>query len=478
MKSVTDPFPKGCMGSERFRIPAMLTTQKGTVLAACDARWNHGEDSAGNLETVIARSSDGGRSWERQFVNYFADVEDSSNRCIFSAGFIDPLLAQDRLGNLYLLADMCPAFVGAFAAYGIVCGQQNGGRHPNGRLALKEIETSTQAETQELNEDTYPYYAGEADADGYSPVLCIKDDKPHEAYLLDEEWYLYQRIGDTIERVLIPQLDNEGNRTSKRIHANIFFAASPMKAYPAFHIVCRVSKDDGKTWSKMQDVSAQIEGAGFTAVCPGRGYSYLYQEKERMIFPIYDNNLGTEFASVIYTEDQGKTWKRGQRAKDTGCREDGSFIKSSESQVVELPDKRLRMYSRNMIYEITYADSFDGGKTWSAYQREALLPYCGNCMVSVINYSRQIEGKSVLLASYPAGNAEPYHRSNGMIAVGLIEESGEVNWKYHYPVNQGCFWYSCLTELENGEIALLYEYESTALRYTVYTIEELCGQRK
>ena len=80
-------FPKGCMGSERFRIPAMLTTQKGTVLAACDARWNHGEDSAGNLETVIARSSDGGRSWERQFVNYFADVEDSSNRCIFSAGF-------------------------------------------------------------------------------------------------------------------------------------------------------------------------------------------------------------------------------------------------------------------------------------------------------------------------------------------------------------------------------------------------------
>ena len=56
MKSVTDPFPKGCMGSERFRIPAMLTTQKGTVLAACDARWNHGEDSAGNLETVIARS--------------------------------------------------------------------------------------------------------------------------------------------------------------------------------------------------------------------------------------------------------------------------------------------------------------------------------------------------------------------------------------------------------------------------------------
>ena len=477
MKKVTEPFAKGCMGSEAFRIPSMLVTRGGTLVAACDARWEHGMDSAGNLETVAARSCDGGVRWERQFVNHFEDVVDGTDRCIFSAGFIDPALAEDSAGNLYLLADLCPAFVGARSVNGMVCGQQNAGRNPNGRLALKDIESCTCAETQELTAETYPYYAGDAAGDGYFPVLRVCDDAPYESYVLDDEWYLYQRSGvdAAVRPVMIPQLDGNGSATSKLVHANIFFAASPVKAYPAFHIVCRVSRDEGRTWSRMQEVSAQIDGAGFTAVCPGRGYAHLYQGRERMVFPIYDNNLGTEFASVIYTEDGGETWKRGQRADQTGYTEEGVCVKSSESQVVGLPDGRLRMYSRNMIQEVTYADSFDGGETWCAFRREPALHYCGNCMVSVINYSRPIQEKPVLLASYPGGDDEPYHRVNGVIAIGLIQENGEVDWKYHYPVNHGDFHYSCLTELADGSVALWYEYEEAAMRYEVYTMEELMG---
>lgn len=477
MRTVTDPFVKGCMGSETFRIPAMLVTREGTLVAACDARWGHGKDSAGNLETVAARSCDGGVSWERQFVNHFEDVADGTDRCIFSAGFIDPALAEDAAGNLYLLVDLCPAFVGARAVNGMVCGQQNGGRHPNGRLALKDIESYKCAETQELTADTYPYYAGEPDGDGYLPVLRMCDDEPYGGYMLDDEGYLYQRgaADAAVNPVMIPQLDGNGARTSKLVHANIYFAASPIKAYPAFHIICRVSRDGGKTWGRMQDVSAQIDGVGFTAICPGRGYAHTHQGRERIVFPIYDNNLGAEFASVIYTEDGGATWKRGQRADQTGYTEDGVCVKSSESQVVGLPDGRLRMYSRNMIREITYADSPDGGGTWSAYQREPALRYCGNCMVSVINYSRPVQGKPVLLASYPGGDDEPYRRVGGVIAIGLVQETGEVRWKYHYQVNREDFHYSCLTELPDGSVALWYEYEEAAMRYAVYSMEELMG---
>lgn len=475
MKKMTDPFAKGCMGSKAFRIPSILTTRGGAIVAACDARWEHGRDCAGNLETVVARSTDGGESWERQFVNHFEDVVDGTDRCIFSAGFIDPALAEDSAGNLYLLTDLCPAFVGGHAVNGMVCGQQNGGRHANGRLALKDIESRLHAETQELTADTYPYYVGEADENGYCPVLRMCDNEPYKAYLIDEAWYLYQRSGADakIEPVMIPQLNGSGDETADLIHANIFFAASPIKAYPAFHIICRVSRDGGRTWGKMQDVSAQIGGVGFTAVCPGRGYVHTYYDRERIVFPIYDNNLGPEFASVIYTEDGGTTWIRGQRADQTGYTQEGACVKSSESQVVGLPDGRLRMFSRNMICEITYADSFDGGRTWSAYQREPMLHYCGNCMVSVINYSRPVEGKPALIASYPGGDDELYRRVNGVIAVGLIQETGEIQWKYHYPVNQEMYQYSCLTELPDGRIALWYEYEEAAIRYEVYSIEEL-----
>ena len=297
--------------------------------------------------------------------------------------------------------------------------------------------------------------------------------------MLDDEMYLYRRRESGVERVMIPQLNGQVEPTAHKIHANIFFAASPVKAYPSFHIVCRVSQDEGRTWSKLTFVSEQIGGRGFTAVCPGRGYSCWHEGKERMLFPIYDNNLGVEFASVIYTEDLGVTWKRGKRARETGFRQNGDYVKSSESQIVGMPDGSLRMFSRNLIQEITYTDSRDGGETWSAYKREPQLHYCGNCMVSVINYSRRIEGRPVLLASYPQGDGVPYHRMNGVIAVGLVDEgTGEVDWKYHYPVNQAPFYYSCLTELPDGKVLLWYEYEEYAIRCGVYTIEELLGLGK
>lgn len=477
MRSLTDPFSKGCMGSEAFRIPSLLVTRAGALVAACDARWAHGKDSAGNLETVFARSVDGGMTWERQFVNHFEDVADGTDRCIFSAGFIDPALAEDSAGNLYLLADLCPAFVGLQAVDGMVYGQQNGGRHPNGSLALKDLESCTRAETQELSAQTYPYYAGEPDEDGYLPVLRLADDTPYEGYLLDEEWYLYQRSGADIRPIMIPQLDGSGKKTANLIHASIFFAAAPIKAYPAYHLICRVSKDGGRTWGSMRDISAQIGCVGFTGVCPGRGFVCAHQGRERILFPIYDNNLGTEFASVIYSEDGGETWQRGKRADQTGYMQDGGCVKSSESQIVELPDKRLRMYSRNLIQEITYTDSFDGGETWGAYRREPGLHYCGNCMVSVIPYSRLVDGKPALLASYPYGGEERYERANGMIAVGLIEESGEVCWKYHYQVNQGEFRYSCLAELPDADVALWYEYEEAAMRCVVCSLAELTGEK-
>ena len=96
-----------------------------------------------------------------------------------------------------------------------------------------------------------------------------------------------------------------------------------------------------------------------------------------------------------------------------------------------------------------------------------------NCMVSVINYSHPIEGKPALVASYPGGDGELYRRVNGVIAIGLVENTGDVNWKYHYSVNQAPFYYSCLAELPDGNIALWYEYEEYEIGLRVYTLEEL-----
>ncbi|GGV23099.1 hypothetical protein GCM10010277_02480 [Streptomyces longisporoflavus] len=55
------------VGSPYYRIPALTTSVKGTLLAAYDARPSRG-DLPGNLGVVLRRSTDGGATWKAQQV--------------------------------------------------------------------------------------------------------------------------------------------------------------------------------------------------------------------------------------------------------------------------------------------------------------------------------------------------------------------------------------------------------------------------
>ena len=55
-------FRSGTEKTHTFRIPALLTTGKGTVLVFCEARRESGRDHS-NIDLVLKRSQDGGRTW-------------------------------------------------------------------------------------------------------------------------------------------------------------------------------------------------------------------------------------------------------------------------------------------------------------------------------------------------------------------------------------------------------------------------------
>ncbi len=59
----TEVFPPGMNGVARFRIPGIVVTPGGTVLAYCEARKNNSADW-GEIEIHLRRSTDGGRTWE------------------------------------------------------------------------------------------------------------------------------------------------------------------------------------------------------------------------------------------------------------------------------------------------------------------------------------------------------------------------------------------------------------------------------
>ena len=58
-----DVFQSGTEGYRTYRIPAVVLSNKGTVLAFCEGRKTSSSD-AGDIDLMLRRSTDGGRTWQ------------------------------------------------------------------------------------------------------------------------------------------------------------------------------------------------------------------------------------------------------------------------------------------------------------------------------------------------------------------------------------------------------------------------------
>ncbi|WP_406111415.1 glycoside hydrolase [Streptomyces sp. NBC_01003] len=63
MTETSVPFRAGREGYASFRIPAAVATRSGVLLAFCEGRVGSREDY-GNIDVVLKRSTDGGRTWD------------------------------------------------------------------------------------------------------------------------------------------------------------------------------------------------------------------------------------------------------------------------------------------------------------------------------------------------------------------------------------------------------------------------------
>lgn len=75
-KDTVHLFSAGEGGYHTYRIPSIVTTAKGTLLAFCEGR-KEGRHDAGNIDIVFKRSTDNGRTWSKAMVIW----DDSTNTC-------------------------------------------------------------------------------------------------------------------------------------------------------------------------------------------------------------------------------------------------------------------------------------------------------------------------------------------------------------------------------------------------------------
>lgn len=444
------PFAPYTEGSRSFRIPSIITLQDGSVLAAVDMRYDHGSDSPHNLDTLIAHSEDGYTGWETSIVNYFDDYAHGYSDAN-SASFIDPAMVQTSSGRIFMIVDAFPSGGGSRTAEkGTGYVELDGHKY----LAL----TNTDDITKSI--DKFEYIL--LDFEGDYAKIVKRDTRQDTGYYVDKEYDLYKNG----QPVMVAQ-----NGSDEQVQQNVFYVGADFTMYHTMHLWLRYSDDNGKTWSDPQILTPQIkeERESFLAICPGKGYVTTVNGKERIIFCVYDNSttniLGVEMVSTIYSDDGGVTWQRGERVLNKIA-----MIKTSESQIVTLPDGTLRMFSRNESNYVGYSDSTDGGVTWTTSVPDTDLEGTKNCMVSFINYNaKKINGKSVIIGSY-ASNVDS--RADGVVRVGLVDSNNNIDWISTYHLNQGFFAYSCLTELADGNIGVLCEDELDYVRYRVLSIND------
>lgn len=461
-----EPFTAGC---ENFRIPALITLQNGDLLATGDARWEEWNDGGG-IDSIASVSSDNGKTWNYSFPIYFPDTygyvgQGNNGSNSNSTTIIDPGVVEGPDGTIYFIADVNPT--GSTTMYkGIGTGTGyvtvNGERY----LALTEnFGTSWNTEPTDENLTAYPYYIEHFNEKGYARILQ-RSDNAETGYGVDEWFNLYTVTnGEYIDNLTQKQVNSNTD-----IQQNVYYKGSKFHVYSIDYLWVVESKDHGRTWEHPRDLTDQIKrkkDEHALLVSPGKG---ITTSKGDIVIGFYDYGDGHQDSSMVYSTDNGETWKRTADIQN----QSGD---SSENEITELDDGTLRMFYRNSNGRLSYADivkdEATGEYTMGSEVKVTSVNVNSGCNLSVLSYSQKVDGKQLLFVSCPTSG-----RAAGKIFSFLVDDTKDDNplVPYHtftVPGGENGFVYSCLTELNDGRVGMLWEPNHSTMYFDVFEIYDL-----
>ena len=428
-------------GINSYRIPALLKTDKGTLIAGADERRLHHYDW-GDIGMVVKRSEDKGQTWgDRITLTNLRDNPKATDPSVGSPVNIDMVLAQDtETKRIFSVYDMFPEGKGIF------------GMSAEKEEAYKEI-------------------------DGKTYQILYREGE-NGAYTIRENGVVYTPDGQATDyRVVVnpvkPAYSDKGDLyQGEQLLGNIYFTSnktSPFRIAKDSYLWMSYSDDDGKTWSAPQDITPMVKAdwMKFLGVGPGVGITLQNgPHKGRIVVPVYTTNRtnhlnGSQSSRIIYSDDHGKTWHMGGGVNDNRTLYDGTVVDSSnmnnyyaqntEASVVQLNNGQLKLFMRGLTGDLQVATSNDGGITWDNYVARYDVP---DVYVQMAATHTVQDGKEYILLA----NANGPGRKNGYIRVARVEEDGELTWLHHHLIQEGEYAYNSLQQIGPKEFGLLYEH--------------------
>lgn len=425
-----------------FRIPVLYTLNNNRVLASVDARYGGTHDSRSKINIATSYSDDNGATWstpvfamkfddyEEQLIEWPREGNAKNLQINGSASFIDSAIVQDKNGKVVLLADVMPAGIG----------NNNANRSDSG---FKEINGKYYLKLKRNKDSTYQYTVRE------NGVVYNDNTNQPTNYRVNEKFEILENNQPlTVEQYSVKfdsNLSLQEYHNGKHVPMNVFYKDSIFKVAPTNYIGVTSSLDNGETWAAFKLLPPFLGiNHNATYLSPGQGLSL--KNSNRLIFATYTSGQLT----YLVSDDGGATFtKRSARVPFTNA--------TAEAQMVELREGVIRTFFRTTTGKIAYMTSYDSGETWSGVSYLDIVRQTSyGTQVSVIKYSKKIDGKDAVILSTPNSTTG---RKGGQLWVGLINSDDSIEWRYHYNVDLPTYGYaySALTELPNQHIGLFFE---------------------
>lgn len=296
--------------SAAFRIPGLVTTNKGTLLGVYDVRYNSSVDLQEHVDVGLSRSTDGGKTWEKM-------------RLPLAFGEFGGLPAgQNGVGDPSILVDTKTNNVWVVAAWTHGMGNQRAwwSSHPG-----MDMNHTAQLVLAKSTDDGKTWSA---------PINITEQVK-------DPSWYfLLQGPGRGITMsdgtLVFPTQFIDSTRVP---NAGIMY-----------------SKDGGKNWKMHNYARTNTTEAQVAEVEPGV-----------LMLNMRDNRGGSR--AVAITKDLGKTWTEHESSRkalpESVCMASLISVKAKDNVL----GKDLLIFSNPNTtkgrYNTTIKISLDGGVTWS-----------------------------------------------------------------------------------------------------------------
>ena len=438
-------------GIASYRIPALLKTDKGTLIAGADERRLHHSDW-GDIGMVVRRSDDKGKTWgDRIVISNPRDDENARRAHAGSPVNIDMALVQDpKTKRIFSIFDM------------FVEGE-----------AVRDLPGKAPQAYEQIGDKVYQVLYKKGEAGRYTirengEVFDPENRKTEYRVVVDPKKPAYSDKGDLYK--------------GEELIGNVYFDYSDKNIFRVSntnYLWMSYSDDDGKTWSAPKDITYGIrkDWMHFLGTGPGTGIAlHSGPHKGRLVIPAYTTNnvsylSGSQSSRVIYSDDHGETWHAGEAVNDNrpvgnqtihSSTMNNPGAQNTESTVVQLNNGDLKLFMRGLTGDLQVATSKDGGATWEKDVKRYSDVKDVYVQMSAIHTVQ--DGKEYIILSNAGGPG----RYNGLVHLARVEANGDLTWIKHNPIQSGKFAYNSLQDLGNGEFGLLYEHATaTQNEYTL-----------